>query len=247
MKTTRAAVLVLLVACGAKTPAGGIGNQGAGATTTGPAPTVTWNGGTPETGFGGFTTTGLPAIAADGSAVLLAVVDDDGARGFPNLALVERGRDDRDLATRVVLALPTGNDEPAAPTDVAGANQWLTERHRLHDWKALTAAGSKPAPDEAGGDESEEQVVTLGAVEVHWNEGHLVVTSGGATMVDATHADWTVKPYPMCQSCAETCENPSSLRAVVGDVARRLIVVTIGYHGNDSCWEPTAVQHVVSW
>lgn len=236
----RVVIVLLVAACGASTPPAGIGNQAGGSATTGPAPTVTWK--SDEGGFGSFTTTVMPAIAADGSAVLLAIVDDDGARGFPNLALAERDRADRDVATHVVLPLPV-DEEPTPPKDIAGANQWLAARHALHDWKPMTAG---VVPDGVGSD-SDAQVITLGPIEVHWREGHLVVRSGGTIFVDATHSDWTVKPYPMCQSCAETCENPSRLQAVVGDVARRLVVVTIGYRGTDSCWEPTAVQHVVSW
>ncbi len=238
--------LMLVTACGAKAPAVGLAHEGVGAAPAGPAPTITWVAGTPDTGYGEFTSTGLPAVAADGGAVMLAVTDDDAARGFPNLALVERGRDDRELGKRVVLALPVDDEEPSPPKDVQGANQWLAERHQQRDWRPLTAA-APPAPPDDGAEEDADDVITLGAVEVRWNEGHLVVTSGGAKVVDATHADWTVKPYPMCDSCDETCVNPSTLRAVAGDLANRLLVVTIAYRGNDSCWEPSAAQHVVSW
>jgi hypothetical protein len=239
-----AAAVAGVVGCG-QPHAAAVSNVGSGATAppTSPPPTVSYT--STDNDFGTLTWTGLPAASADGQAVMLPVVDDDGARGMPNLALVERGRDDRALATRVVLALPTGDQEPAAPHEPAGlvdSNRWLAERHRQRDWRPLTALG---APDPAS--EAPDYSVAKDGVVVRWADGHLVVIDHGATVVDAQHADWLVKPYPMCASCADTCDNPSMLGEVSADLAHHLLVVKIRYRGNDSCWEPTSQLHVVSW
>ncbi|MCE9580281.1 MAG: hypothetical protein K8W52_44600 [Deltaproteobacteria bacterium] len=191
---------------------------------------------------GVFALTGLPAVSADGTVVLLPIEEVVAGPLAPNLTLVEKGRDDHEIATLVVMTVAEATGETAAPKDVPGANRWLAEQHQAHDWRPLTAF-PEPEPSEEGTPDH----LAQGDVAVDWNEGHLTVTAGGKTVVDGKHDDWLAPSTQMCPDCEEQCSNPSKLAGVAGDLAHRLLVVTIGYHGTDSCWEPSPQVHVVSW
>ncbi len=235
-----AALALLDVGCGSARPA----------TTppapTGPAPALTWDtsDGDHMMASGRFAWTGLPAVAADGSAVLLPMQEVVAGPEAPNLTLVEKGRDDRELGKLVVMTVDEASGETAAPKDLPGANRWLAERHQARDWQAMVEF-ARPEPTDDGVPDR----ATHGDVAVAWAEGHLTVTQGGATVVDGTHADWLAAPYKMAcgDACDDMCENPSMLASVVGDLPHRLLVVTIGYHGTDTCWEPSPQVHVVAW
>src|SRR6185436_15779026 len=89
-----------------------------------PEPTVAWV-------KRDVVTTRLPAIAGDGSSVVIAHRDNDGGRGNPNLTLLEKDRTDRTLKTHVVL---TADDaDHLAPAQIQdrlhAATAWLRERH----------------------------------------------------------------------------------------------------------------------
>jgi hypothetical protein len=98
------------------------------------APTVRWTG-------SDFQATGLPAIASDGSMVVIAHIENDGGRGNPNLALLEKDRSDRVVHRLLVL-----HPNEADPIDralitrrVDEATRWLRERHTSARLTPLTA------------------------------------------------------------------------------------------------------------
>lgn len=194
---------------------------------------------------GDFVLTGLPAVSADGAVVLLPLEEVVAGPHAPNLTLVEKGRDDHEVGRHVVMTVAEATGETAAPKDLPGANHWLAAEHQTHDWRALTAF---PEPERSD-DEGSPDHAAQGDVAVQWTEGHLTVTAGGKTVVDGKHDDWLVKPYKMAcgDDCDDMCSNPSMLGGVAGDLAHRLLVVTIAYHGTDTCWEPSPQLHVVTW
>jgi hypothetical protein len=103
MRTPLLASLVLAAAaCGSRSspPVGNVG----GPMPTGPAPSVGMQADGGDFGSS-FTTTGLPAISNDGKVVVIAVMGEDGGRGAPNLAVVEKDRSDAETH-RVVVQTP---------------------------------------------------------------------------------------------------------------------------------------------
>src|SRR5262245_19097214 len=93
-------LLLSLAACHGSSKSTGPGNVGGGP--AGPPPAISWSGGLPADG-GSFETTGMPAVADDGSRVLIGWQMGDGGRGYPNLRLVVVDRGDQTLDTRIVL------------------------------------------------------------------------------------------------------------------------------------------------
>src|ERR1700755_114501 len=88
------------------------GASGAPATTTtepppvpdAPAPVLAWS---PEQRR--FTVAGLPAVAADGTAIVLGHMSNDGARASPNLTLQTRDRADKLVDELVVVEAKEGD------------------------------------------------------------------------------------------------------------------------------------------
>lgn len=244
-----ASTLVLAAAaCGSRssTP---IGNTG-GPMPTGPAPSVTMQatdgGDFPST----FVATGLPAISNDGKSVAIAVIGEDGARGAPNLAVIEKDRADAVVHEVVVQSADDGEatmgDEgaPVVPTaQLDLANRYLTQTHGARGWFALAPMTLDGNPDEGYGS----TFVAHGAgVDLRWDEGKVLVTIAGKTVVDRQTKGWTAVTGPRCDGCDE-CSNPSFLGGAWIDAERKLIVARIAYTGNDTCWEPDSEQHVIAW
>jgi hypothetical protein len=231
---------LVFIGCGAATPKAAVH-----APPTSAPPTVIWTPSVEGESFasGEFTWSGLPAVAADGSAVMVAVHEQSGGPDMPNLTLIEKGRDDAEVGKLVVMDATEGQDQAAKPKDLPGANKWLRDRHQARDWRPLTDAFDRPEATDDGVPDT----ASKGAIVVHWQEGHLTVTDGGKTVVDAKHPDWLVKPYKVVPDAEDMCENPSRLDGVLGDAAHHLLLVTIAYHGTDSCWEPAPTAHVVAW
>jgi hypothetical protein len=201
---------------------------------TSPEPTVAWV-------KRDIATTGLPAIAADGSSVVIAHRDNDGGRGNPNLALIEKDRNDRTLKSHVVLtADDTDQLTPAQIQDrLHAATAWLRERHAAKHLVPMTALTmSKPMG-----------VPAVGAgVAVRWSPNQLVIErQGGSPITRATPTTWLAPDHPMCRNCTEVCHNDAFLGAAYIDVERTLALIVVSYHGSDTCWEPSSQAHAVVW
>jgi hypothetical protein len=243
------AVLVAAGCGGPSTTAGGPRNQ-APPPNVGAPPTVTWASENNEMGdYGEFQTAGLPAVAFDGSRVVYA--DEEQAAGLtsPNLTLHQRGRDDREVDTQVVLAMDPDGDESAHPTEaqVDAGNQWLARSNQQFGWTPLTATPAAPVGDDEDAEPwSSPGEATSGAIVVHFEpEAHLVVRDGGKIVVDATESSWLAPSQDMGDGTS--CDNPAYLSQAYIDAAHHLALVEISYYGTDSCWEPAPQLHTVAW
>lgn len=246
-------LLLSLAACGGAPKPSALGNAAGYGGPPGPAPTLAWSGGSPIDG-GEFKTTGMPAVADDGSRVLIAWVMGDGGRGFPNLRLQVVDRDDRVVDTRVVLDADQVEAMTESSTvDVAAHNQYLADSNGTLRWRPLATApvegeaepGAEPDPMFASAWSSQ-----LGDVAIRFAvDGHLVIEQGGKVVVDEVMAGWLTKDHPMYEgaSADEMCQNPIYLQSVQLDGGRRVAVLGVEFHGNDTCWEPSGQYHVVGW
>jgi hypothetical protein len=175
----------------------------------------------------------LAMVAKDGSAVLLRIIDPDGARAAPNLALELRDRRDRKTARVDVLKL---DEEPSTQTleKRAAAADELIKKHAMGRLTELV--GDR----EAGRFQGDNVVVV-------WKNQHVTIKQLGKTVVDRdVPAAWLHKPY-FEKHEGITCKNPAFLRAVFVSAANKLAVVEIAYSGTDSCWAPSPQLHVLAW
>lgn len=240
-------LLIVTLGCSAPTrPPPTIEGRAAPATpATGRAPNVAWI-------DNGFDANGIPAVTSDGAQVVLAFIDNDGGRGNPNLRLVVRGRTDRDVETKVVMSV----DEAETLFDASGktaeldaritaTNNWLRAFHARAGLVALLPLETVRAEDAPL---DEQRVAWSDELEVRWKASQLTITQAGKPLhARRTPEDWLVKDQPLCATCTETCSNPAHLAGAAIDVARRIAVVSIGYTGNDTCWEPPYRHHVIAW
>ena len=249
MRPLLVTTFVVVAACSGTSPAPAtVGNTASPSAPAGPAPTIAWSTETAGSDFGSFAWDRLPAVTADGANVVIPRVREDGARGEPNLTIEVKDRADTRVHEQVVLAL-AGGDGAAAPTAAAidAGNAYLATTHAERDLVPLAvAAGHVPDSEDRTGQ------LSVGGLEVTWNEGHVVVALGGQVVVERDAPGWLARPYPMCASCPPPdgdlmCTNPSFLREAFADAARRVVVLHIAYEGTDTCWEPDSEYHVVTW
>ena len=216
------------------------------ATAPAAAPTIVWD----ERHIAGRR---LPAIASDGSVVVLGIEEPDGARGNPNYRIEVRGRDDRIQSTHEVL---TVNDVdsgaffdhtgPLTPLRIRldDGNAHLAKlhaTHRLVPLKKLTLERDDDAPLSA-------QTAHGGNLVVAWKNDRIIITDerGHATvLVDRpAPASWLAPPR---RSATHACQNPAFLDETWVAPEHKLAVITVDYEGTDICWEPNAQVHVITW
>ena len=240
-----AALVAPLVGCSAPAaPAPAHNRQVARAVPSGPAPQITW------TANATFDAPQLPAVARTGELAIVAAVDGDGGRGFPNLRLEVRDRGDRLVEKLVVMEsndfeqlVPDGtNASPALQARIAAANRRLADLHAEHD---LVPMHEHHVGDSFG---RETPVEGAGLVVTFGDDNVLRVRTrgGGTTLATANGASWLAPSGKRCPQCPP-CENPAWLRAFYKAERVNLVVVRITYSGTDTCWEPGDQLHVVSW
>lgn len=208
----------------------------------GPPPTLAW-------AEYSFETTRLPAVSADGAAVLLGLEDNDGGRGNPNFRFELRDRGDARIGGHPVLTAaeydqlqgtdgaPRGLDER-----VDAANRWLAAQDTERRFAPLAELEVETGDEIATPFRATGQGVTI-----EWRAGRVTIAEAGKQLVSReTPATWYAPRYPR-GSGGETCDNPAFLGAAWIDLPHKLALLTIRYSGNDLCWEPSDAPHVVAW
>jgi hypothetical protein len=243
----RVALLLLVGACwSSSTPAPTITSNASSAPMS-PAPTISWT-------DSHIVDRLLPAIATDGSVVVLGIEKPDGARGNPNFRLELRGRDDRVQWSNEVLTASEVDsgaffDEtgPLTPLRdrIARANAALADLHAKHHLvplKKMALENNDDAPPS-------EQTAHGGNLVVVWKADHVIVSDergdGKAVLLDrAAPTAWLAAPS---RSNTQTCSNPAYLDETWAAPEQHLVVITVNYEGTDTCWEPDAQLHLVTW
>jgi len=239
----RAAVVAVVAACSAPPqPPPVIGNAPS-LNPSGPAPRVA------RGGMYGLTTSGLPAVAADGSRIVAAYRESDGARGMPNLTIVMKDRGDTDVERHVVLSIAEADTmlddaegrNPPLDERVARANHWLHDRHAVLKLVALPLLD--PEATKVPADRTK---ATRDGVTVVWQTSHLRITDGADVLVDRqTPTSWLPEHATVGTNACRRC---AYLGAAAVDRTRELAVVTISYTADgEFCVEPPDQHHVVTW
>lgn len=217
------ALLVLAIAgCGtAPLPPPLAGSSPAGQT---PAPMIGWDTATMQ-----FTTDRLPAISADGRAIVLGITAQDSMRGNPNLTIVVRDRFGATTQEHVVV----GADEsetmyddqapyPALVARIDAGNAVLARLHRSLDLHPLPEATTEVA--------------------VVVERKHHTVTDRGRVLLDRPNPKGWLPPEP-----AERCGYRQILHHAWVDLARRAAVIELRYSSGSICGHPEAQHHVLVW
>lgn len=200
------------------------------------------------TAYTPFETARLPAVSDDGTTIAIAIQDSDGGRGHTNLRIVTKDRRDVELAKQVVLTVDeteamVGADgkNPKLDERLVEANRWLVALHakvNLVPMKKLAVQ-----PDEGIGTTFR---ATGPEVTVEWKASSLMIEHRGKVVVQRTTPEsWLVKDRKLDPQM--TCSNPAYLSDAWIDTARSVAVLSINYSGTDTCWEPPATLHVVTW
>jgi hypothetical protein len=244
-----ALALVIAAACstGARTTQPPLSGSAAARAARGPAPRIAWQ----RLGDGAatFQIDELPRVARSGLLAVVAQVDGDGGRGFPNLRLEVRDKSDRVVEQFAVMdaseyeALAPDGETPAPELvrRIDVANRRLAELHAEHDFVPMRAFAA-PAP--AGRDAP---VRGGGLVVTYTDDDRLRVRArDGATLATADGRSWLAPAGQRCPQCPP-CENVARLQAFYSAEHIPTIVVRITYSGTDLCWEPGDQLHVIAW
>jgi hypothetical protein len=199
---------VALVACGRSASEPAVSGRSTAPAPTTPAPSIDFV-------AGQFAITRLPALARDGSLVVVPVIENDGGRGFANLRVELRDRDDR-LARRIDV-MSVDEYETFVPDGMHGTA--ALQRRVLQANHALAAlhAGRELVPMA--------QIKTDLAIDF------------------AAHG-WLAPQGQRCAQCPP-CENPAYLDAVYQAAGSDVLLVRVAYRGTDLCWEPSPQYHVI--
>jgi hypothetical protein len=238
----RSSSLLLLLATagcyrGSSTPA----DRPAPPAPAGPAPHLRW-------ADNGFDASHVPAVSADGAALLIGLEDNDGGRGNPNYRLELRDRRDAILAKQVVLTVDEAESmfdasgkTAALDQRIAAANRWLADQHAARRFVPFTELEVETGDEIASAFRATGHGVTL-----EWRKRRLTLTHDGQTLVARETPDsWGSEE--LTPGDLEMCQNPAFLGAASVNLERKVALVTISYSGNDRCWEPSNAPHVVAW
>lgn len=237
----------LLLACGSPPPRAPAANHVDPARRATPAPAIDWK----DTRFA---VRGLPAIARGGELAVVAIEDSDGGRGYPNLHLEVRDRADHVVETLPVMVsndfeklVPDAqHPTPELAKRIADVNRRLAALHDAHDLVAMAPLEMMKTGDLARGDD----------LAVEWVGDRLLVErqpAADAPVQRLARRDGTPWLAVQGQRCAQCppCDNPAYLagayHADIENTFMPVVVVEIGYHGSDTCWEPGHQWHVVAW
>lgn len=236
--------LVIVAACGgASTPPSQTVAQHDEVSAIRPgAPTIAWK-------DNNFVVTGLPAVARGGEEAIVAVIESDGGRGYPNLRLEVRDRGDKVVQRIAVMTsneyetlVPGGAPSQSLDGRIKTVNAELAKAHGVHDLVAM-----HPLELQAATGDQDPHLAIGDGIDVDWNQDHLHVflhnTDHSLTTTDG--ATWLVKDTK--HAGGDVCHNPAHLRNVFHATGISAVVVQLGYHGTDTCWEPGDQLHLVVW
>jgi hypothetical protein len=208
-----------------------------------PAPSIAWKG-------EAFEVTGLPAVARAGEVAVVAMIEGDGGRGFPNLRIDVRDKTDKVVQTIPVLIAndyetlaPGGTPGATLSQRIADANHQLAILHGVHDLVAMTALELQKTADG-----SDPHLAIGDGFDVDWSGDHLHVFHHNTDkpLVSLPGTPWLVREHRSCAQC-DVCSNPAFLAHAYHVPGINMLVIDIGYHGTDLCWEPGDQLHVVTW
>jgi hypothetical protein len=181
-----------------------------------------------------------PAVSPDGSRVVIWYVAEDGARGNPNLALVVTDRTGKPMRDIEVVDVERGE----LPGGRAAADKLYAELKPV----AMTQLEPKSRDDDThrSFDGLDVSLSATGVLRVAPN-GHPALVRSDPSWRTKPDADDQARMRAALDRGTIACFNPGGIGDVYADIARRVAVVFIRFHGTDSCWEPSSEVQVFGW
>jgi len=243
MRRLGSLLLLVAVAAGCYRSSGTPPLEGSAGLPAGPAPRLSVD-------ASSFETSRLPAVTADGAAILLGIQDRDGARGLLNYRFELRDRGGAKIAEHVVLTAEEayamdepGGEVPQLDRRIAAANRWLEQQHAQRRFTPLTPLEVEPGEEIA----SSFRATGPGGVTASWRQNRLTITQAGKPLLDrATPETWLAKDRELPGGHG-TCHNPAFLSQAAVSLSHKLALIVVGFGGTDTCWEPEPGYHVVAW
>lgn len=209
-----------------------------------------------------------PLISPDAQQLFMALQDSDGARGEPNLRYEVWNRAGKTVRTLEIKSVDQWDGDPGTVAKVRAG-----ERRAAAMLDELAAAGWKPpvfaeatdAGPEPRTDRYEKYALELRvdgeatpSVTIALTNRLLEVTPRGHAPLRRRGAGLELTPSAEKQrrmdraaeqgkDGGDACFNPAFLRGARIDLAHRLALVDVGYHGNDTCWESGGGEVLFSW
>ncbi len=168
----------------------------------------------------------------DGATVLLPVVDASQAQSW--FAFEVRDRADRIQRTVDVLSLDAMSDATINAERMADVARSIATRPFVR---------VAPLAADPQSDVWDHQRFTRDGIIIDWQDDRLAISRESKLVLDRRiPATWHAVPYWL-PSARVTCTNEPFLRAAYATA--NVVVIDVGYHGNDTCEEPAGQLHVV--
>jgi hypothetical protein len=204
-----------------------------------------------------------PSVTSDGSQILVPYTAEDGGRGMPNLRFQvwnRRGKlVQQQLIQDVEQYLGDGGPPEAASQVTAqerAAGKLLDDLERKGLQPLVSAPSSRDDSSRgrvdytyvAEGDHTPSLTLDLSEA------GTLTIKPRGHAAI-RRDGGWRTAPTPKEARRLQArydageigCFNPAHIGATWVDLARRVAVISIGFDGNDTCWEPSSDMITVAW
>lgn len=182
-----------------------------------------------------------PVVSSDGARIVVPYVAEDGARGSPNLTYLVADRTGAIVQRIAVVDLDRGD----IPGGAAAAAH------------LLAALRPTVLPEVAPKNPNDPDTLRLfpGLAVQLSPDGTLTVRPDGQGPLLRQDASWRTEPdrvqrAEMDRRLAagqDACFNPAGISTVYFDARRRVAVVYVHFHGNDTCWEPSSDVAVFAW
>lgn len=201
----------------------------------------------------------VPSVTADGNQIFVPYRGADGARGEANLSFDVWDRRGKLVRGQIVQSTEQWDTEGDAQVRRAVEEQHRAAATLLEE---LARAGLQPLPPDRFEHVSDARLTyTVNgadrpAVAIELSPtGTLTFTPAGHPSIVRRSRYW--RSVPTAQEARalqqawdagrDGCYNPALLRGAQVDLQRRVAVVTIGYRGNDTCWESDDAYIVLAW
>lgn len=188
--------------------------------------------------LGWVQTKGLPAVSSDGTRVVVAAVDPDGVRGYPNLRVVELEVGGDVLRTTWILSVDEVKDfGPKTALAVEERVETANAALRAEGWSPLSRL-----------EKGAEGFALPGGMELRYQEPVLrVVDEEGVALVETTYEGWRApEPGKDCEALGTCdCDFPGFARSAWRDERAGVVVIEIGFVGDGICVEPQGRFHAI--
>jgi hypothetical protein len=189
--------------------------------------------------YAGIATPGLPAISTDGKQFAVAIVGDDGGRGFLDLRLRTIDATTAKMVKEWRLADPDktngdGSADGPAPAVLDAAKAAVAEANTAlaaTEWRSLTPVTLPPDTDKDAA-----TTLTAGDTKFTYDDGKLTIAKDGAKPIVKTYQEVTGEKPPTVSGDGDDCKSATVyLSSVAVDPPSKHALVGFGFVTGHNC------------